>query len=154
MTKEQKEEVLRLYRLNPDRKTGRPKGCIKNQIDKGSLAWVAKELNLDKHAVYRVVYPQDWSAYRAKRKAKLQEHVREYFEQHPCIDCGETDPICLDFDHRNPREKHKTVSAMIMSGNSIKVLIAEIEKCDVRCSNCHRRRHAKDKSVYMHKRLE
>jgi hypothetical protein len=152
LTKEQKEEVCRLYKLNPHKYTGRAKGCKRKQLQEYSLAWIAQKLNLDKHAIYRVIYPYDWIAYRAKRKANLRNYLNDYLVIHPCIDCGETDPVVLEFDHKNPAEKRHNISALIMAGNSIKRLMSEIEKCDVRCSNCHRRRHSKDKSVYKHKR--
>ena len=52
-----------------------------------------------------------------------------------CTDCGITDHRVLQFDHIG--DKHKNVSDMIFQGNSIKVIKAEIRKCQVRCANCH-----------------
>jgi hypothetical protein len=53
-----------------------------------------------------------------------------------CVDCGEKDPIVLDFDHLG--DKIKNVAEM-MNGTPHKML-AEIAKCEVVCANCHRRR--------------
>ena len=64
-----------------------------------------------------------------------------YFGEHPCIDCGESDPTTLDFDHRDGVEKLATVNALVRALNWAG-LLAEIAKCDVRCANCHRRRTA------------
>ena len=74
-----------------------------------------------------------------KRK---QEIVLEHLQNNPCMDCGETHIVVLDFDHRDPNDKHKEVSILLANG-SIKQLTEEIEKCDVVCSNCHRKRTAK-----------
>jgi hypothetical protein len=61
---------------------------------------------------------------------------------HPCVDCGENDPVLLDFDHRDPSSKRSEV-ARLASTKSWPQVLAEIEKCDVRCANCHRRRTAR-----------
>ena len=64
--------------------------------------------------------------------------VLAYLLEHPCVDCGETDPVVLDFDHL--RDKTKNVSALLKS--TWTRILREIEKCDVVCANCHRRRTA------------
>ena len=52
-----------------------------------------------------------------------------------CIDCSyRDDPRALQFDHVRG-EKIRAVSSMVTC--SLEHLIAEIEKCDVRCANCH-----------------
>ena len=56
-----------------------------------------------------------------------------------CMDCPETDPIVLEFHHRNPDEKLFTIGRATGT-ESVPKLLAEIEKCDVVCANCHRRR--------------
>ncbi len=69
--------------------------------------------------------------------------VRDYLATHPCVDCGETDPLVLDFDHRDPKAKSANVSYLVCSAGLARVQ-AEVEKCDVRCANCHRRKTARD----------
>jgi hypothetical protein len=54
-----------------------------------------------------------------------------------CADCGETDPIVLEFDHRADKEFEISQALRYRSWNSI---LIEIAKCDVVCVNCHRRR--------------
>lgn len=70
--------------------------------------------------------------------------IREYRASHPCVDCGETDPIVLDFDHRNPSEKVFCVTRG-MARYSRETLMAELAKCDIRCANCHRRKSHRDR---------
>jgi hypothetical protein len=74
--------------------------------------------------------------------------IYNYKLAHPCIDCGEKDPIVLDFDHRNPEDKNGNISRMATNRTTIKKLEREIAKCDVRCANCHRRRTAKQFDWY------
>jgi hypothetical protein len=69
--------------------------------------------------------------------------VSEYLAAHPCVDCGETDPTVLDFDHRDRSTKIDAVAALIRR-NSIGKLLAEMAKCDVRCANDHRRKTARE----------
>lgn len=69
--------------------------------------------------------------------ARNRNFVRDYLEKHPCIDCGNTNIVVLDFDHVTG-EKKNNISKMVSNGNSLVTLLREIEKCEVRCSNCHR----------------
>ena len=79
--------------------------------------------------------------YAIEQKARLRNHVDAYLKEHPCVDCGFDNPIALDFDHREPKEKYKTISQIIHGRLGINLLTTEIAKCDVRCANCHRIRH-------------
>ena len=67
----------------------------------------------------------------------------EYLATHPCVDCGEADPLLLDFDHRPGEKKVDDVSRLV-SRHSWAVALAEIANCDVRCVSCHRRKTARD----------
>jgi hypothetical protein len=78
---------------------------------------------------------------RGRRDQNRREVVR-YLATRGCMDCGNANPVLLEFDHRDPREKLMNVGRMIGSKRWPRVL-AEIEKCDVRCANCHRRRTAR-----------
>ena len=83
---------------------------------------------------------------RGKKKArqfKIWERnkafVIDYKDRHPCK-CGETRHYVLDFHHRDPEEKEYMISRMLRDA-SIQRLAAEMYKCDVMCSNCHRAHH-------------
>jgi hypothetical protein len=73
-------------------------------------------------------------------KRAIRDAVRvwlyEYLKDHPCVDCGETDPIILEFDHL--RDKQFTLGDAARRGIPLKRVIAEVGKCEVRCANCHR----------------
>lgn len=78
---------------------------------------------------------------RARYRKRNKDYVLCYLDKHPCVDCGEKDIRCLDFDHVNG-DKYKEVSYLV-GASSINRVVAEIDKCQVRCSNCHRKRHRK-----------
>jgi len=77
------------------------------------------------------------------RRIENRRGVLDYLSTHPCVDCGITDRVVLEFDHRDPKQKLANVGGMLMSKRWARVR-AEIEKCDVRCVNCHRRKTARD----------
>ncbi len=81
------------------------------------------------------------------KDCSAQYYVTNYLDLHPCVDCGERDPLVLDFDHVRGI-KLSGISNMMWSGWSVKSLLEEIEKCDVRCANCHRRKTAKQFGWY------
>jgi hypothetical protein len=80
-------------------------------------------------------------AAKVKRRLMRERTLRllDYFKTHPCADCGETDPIVLEFDHL--RDKQFAIGPHLVR-RPWKVILAEIEKCEVVCANCHRRRTA------------
>lgn len=80
--------------------------------------------------------------YRARNKA----YVDEIKGNTPCADCNRRfDAICMDFDHVND-DKLRAVSRLVRRAASIATLDAEIAKCEVVCSNCHRIR-TRDRAV-------
>lgn len=74
---------------------------------------------------------------RDNRKRNLQYTV-DYLRENPCEDCGKDDYRVLDFDHRKSETKIAAVSDLVRRGFSIEVIQREIDKCSIRCSNCHR----------------
>ena len=77
----------------------------------------------------------------SKRRLMLArtQYLIEYFETHPCVDCGETDPVVLEFDHL--RDKAFAIGPELRN-KSWESILVEVEKCEVVCANCHRRRTA------------
>jgi hypothetical protein len=81
-------------------------------------------------------------------KDRNSQYVWDYLKEHPCIVCGETDPVVLEFDHKDDVEKTDNVSCGVRYMWGLDKLRTEIEKCDVRCSNCHKRRTAEQQGWY------
>ena len=74
-------------------------------------------------------------------KTRMRAWFLEYKSTHPCIQCGEAHPACLDFHHRNPSEKDINLGEIFIHGWGLPRILAELGKCDVLCSNCHRKLH-------------
>lgn len=77
---------------------------------------------------------------RQKERKNAHNFICKYLQTHPCVDCGETDPVVLEFDHVYAPKK-AVVSRL--KNSSTKAVKQEIAKCVVRCANCHRRKTAK-----------
>lgn len=87
-----------------------------------------------------------------KRKAAI---IKEFKESRGCQRCGEMHPATLDLHHVNPEDKHPRLKRKNASGSrrtggyfwrdlSYADLEAELNKCQVLCSNCHRKQMATD----------
>ena len=74
-----------------------------------------------------------------RRRTENRHLLRAYLRSHPCVTCGESDIVTLQFDHRDRATKRQDVGILVIA-KPWSVVCAEIEKCDVRCANCHRRR--------------
>lgn len=79
-------------------------------------------------------------------RTRNQTYVLDYLKTHPCVDCGIDDPVVLEFDH--VRGEKVNAIAELISRRSIEVIQEEINKCEVRCANCHRRKTAKDRGYF------
>jgi hypothetical protein len=97
--------------------------------------------------------------YRANQKAQVarcnkrrdeqvkqnQQRVIQYLLKHPCVDCGETDIVVLQFDHVRGKKRLEIGRMMTFSWPTIE---KEIAKCEVRCANDHTRRTAAQQKNY------
>ncbi len=85
--------------------------------------------------------------HRIDYRQTLRQYVLDYLSNHPCLMCGESDPVVLEFHHARG-EKETDVSVLIGRGSSLEKLQVEIEKCDVLCANCHRKLTAKERGWF------
>ena len=75
-----------------------------------------------------------------RHRLKVRKKLLDFLSTKKCIDCGENDPIVLDFDHIDQKNKFKTVAQMLSGHYSWESVSKEINKCEIRCANCHRRK--------------
>lgn len=77
----------------------------------------------------------------ALRARKLVAWIGDYkIHRGGCLLCPETHPWALEFHHPDPTVKEGCISGLAARMNGI-VLMREMEKCFILCSNCHRKEH-------------
>ncbi len=105
---------------------------------------------LDAHRNRQREYQRQWYSDNAnhvqqnRSVRRIKQDTRAWLanlKRQPCTDCkGSFDPVCMDFDHLPGFEKFQEVSVMACGTYSRKTILAEIAKCELVCSNCHRLR--------------
>lgn len=119
-----------------------------------AFAWHRKSLGQRQHHCRECMCAYGREHYRANRekyiaaearrkRARLEErmgYLVDYLGSHPCVDCGEADPLVLEFDHLGGK---RFAISQGFSGRNWQSVLEEIAKCDVVCANCHRRRTAR-----------
>ncbi len=89
--------------------------------------------------------PEEWapgkSPHIAQNRARWRANavMLNEIRDVPCLDCGRRFPPCvMQFDHRDPSTKKYEVTRIIARARP--VILAEVAKCDIVCTNCHRDR--------------
>jgi hypothetical protein len=93
----------------------------------------------------------------------LYENKKAFIRDHRvslgCQDCGENHPSCLDLHHLDPATKHPHLKTRMLDDGtgrrtykgwlqmSYDDIEAELQKCVVLCSNCHKKRHWKEEPI-------
>ena len=137
-TKCKNEKKLDSFNKNKTKKDGYCNVCrsCSNAVSK-----LYYETNIDKHK---------GSVKIRNRKVRLENRER-YFKilsQSSCIDCGNDNPLVLEYDHKDGVIKNKGVGELVGNGTCWETIEKEIDKCDLRCANCHRIRTAKQQNWY------
>lgn len=76
-----------------------------------------------------------------RNKSLIQKILLQIKLKSKCKICNEKTPCCLDFHHVDPSNKRFSIGNIVKMRISVEDLLAEIEKCIVLCSNCHRKLH-------------
>lgn len=95
-------------------------------------------------------YQREWEAKNKEKrkeinrraKTKLKAWFNAYKATLRCTRCTEDDPSCLDFHHVDDNKEHGVAKLISVGGSKARIL-AEVQKCIVLCSNCHRKEHAR-----------
>lgn len=85
---------------------------------------------------------------RMKRwRKEFKKRMVESFGGKCCICNNEYLPEVFDFHHLDPSEKEFQLSKVMGSPKSWKKIVAELRKCVMVCSNCHRVIHYSDDEI-------
>ena len=111
---------------------------MKHKYLKVFCTWVRIKISNPSHMPYN----SREKLYEAQKRYRIEvrKQLFDYLSKEKCIDCGEKDPVVLDFDHIDIKTKFKTISQMLCGHYSFKTILKEIKKCEIRCANCHRRK--------------
>ena len=130
-------EKCKEYRNRPERKNADHQRYEKNRKQRIAKA-VHNRRERMKNPEKRAADLATKLAYNKKRSDEFYAILNERKLKNPCP-CGEADPCCLVFHHRDPTKKDKGIAHM--STMSRERILAELDKCDVLCSNCHLKLH-------------
>jgi len=81
-----------------------------------------------------------------KRNQNEYKKWKDYKATLFCIKCGENHPACLEFHHKNPKDKELSLSQIVRRGWGKDRREKELSKCIVLCSNCHKKEHWKERN--------
>lgn len=104
----------------------------KNKLKANIEKWQSK--NKDKVRLYK-------RKHKSQKREILTNYINNFKASSKCTKCNENTVCCLEFHHRDKKQKIQNINKFIASGSSIESLKNEINKCDILCSNCHRKTH-------------
>ena len=109
---------------------------------KSAIASIDKQYHVEHYEKYKEHYRERAKIRHMILRTVFREKLRRFLLAHPCVKCGESDPVVLEFDHIDPSRKLFSISQGYMGGQPWRNVQAEIDKCQVLCANCHKRRTA------------
>lgn len=119
----------------------------KNKNSKDGLQAYCKQCSRDKdkkHYKTSIIRRRKIRQNNVNQTKKIKKTIFDFLKTHPCVDCGESNPLVLEFDHKE--NKILAIATMVQNKPSIKSILKEIEKCEIRCANCHRKKTAKEQN--------
>ena len=100
---------------------------------------------------------QYWRDWYARNKEKEIQRVKQRRRNNgawldelkgtlSCKRCGESHIACLDFHHKDSSLKEGSITKLVREqGWGRERVLVEIKKCEVLCSNCHRKKHWRER---------
>lgn len=137
------------------------KTCIKCGLEKelsdfhrnrtGGRLYINKQCKTCKNKQQKKSYRENLEGVREQKKViarnrrvQTKSKLLQYLSECSCVDCGEDNPVVLEFDHMG--EKKLAISQM--QNYKWETILEEINKCLIRCANCHRIKTSKERGWY------
>jgi len=83
----------------------------------------------------------------ASRRANMAR-IMAFLNANPCVECGESRPETLQFDHIDPSTKSFAISSALRNNYAWQRIANEMAKCQVLCANCHAIKTAGEQNWY------
>lgn len=83
--------------------------------------------------------PESYARRLVRRRETAREFLKQWWIDHPCVICGETDYRVMTLDHPPGVKIHRRqeIGQMIKYGKTVPVIIRELEKGTPYCRNHH-----------------
>lgn len=153
LTQEQIDEAVILYNQGYGATTISQKfGCSEHTIRKHVSRRTTLRLHKEAKEMQKARVTDEERAAKARSRRKFyqeelikqkQDYMLAFLNDKACMDCGYSNILALEFDHRNPLDKEHTICDLMSNSKQLTVLKMEMAKCDVVCRNCHSIRTAK-----------
>lgn len=115
-------------------------------VEKGTYRNICRECRHQYDAAYYQRNAEKYKEYRRRNQPRYRnarrQRLLEYLQTKCCVDCGENDPLVLELDHVHGLKKFNIGDKG--ATYAWERILQELEKCEVRCANCHRRKTARD----------
>lgn len=129
-------EILASVRYKAPQKSCKIEGCEHRIVSRGWCSMHYQAWRKHGDPLKKVEYNYYSGAEKARRgRYRRQGAMLWYKMTRACKDCGISDPRVLEFDHVRGEKEFTLKEA---KSKPLDVILAEIEKCDVVCANCHR----------------
>ena len=100
------------------------------------------------YAKYKEAYRQRAKLLRLQQREEFRHNMLQYLSNKHCIECKESDVRVLELDHIDPKQKQFSISQAVRLGHKWNEVLTELEKCQVLCANCHKKRTAQQFNWY------
>lgn len=113
----------------------------KNKNLKGGFGYRCKECQREMSSKHYIKNKAKYKLRSETQRVGLRTWIKELKSKLSCIKCGESHWSCLEFHHKDEKKKDFAISIAVRFNMTREQILEEIAKCDVLCSNCHRKHH-------------